>query len=102
MRCDDVRRIGKPPKPSGQRLWGNGTASEHVVEPWMDKIKDPEANEIKREREKNILLLFKRADLSGAYGNYRHAVQKTLDPIEIAVVRAEIAHGYFILKDKLR
>ena len=94
-----------PPKPSGQRLWGNGTASEHVVEPWMDKIKKRSRRQRNKARayRKHIKRLIQKGWPTGAYRKLSSAaVQKTLDPIEIAVVRAEIAHGYFIFgKDKL-
>ena len=82
----------KPPKPSGQRLWGNGTASEHAAEPWMDKIKKRSRRQRNKARayRKHIKRLIQKGWPTGAYRKLSSvAVQKTLDPIEIAVVRAE-------------
>ena len=61
----------------------------------------------KRKRAKaykrNIRSLIRKGWPTGAYRKLLStSFQKTLDPVEIAVARAEIAHGYFIFgKDKL-
>ena len=94
-----------PPKPSGQRLWGSGTVSEGAVEPWVARIKKRSTSKRKRAKayKRNIRSLIRKGWPTGAYRKLSSAsFQKTLDPVEVAVARAEIAHGYFIFgKDKL-
>mgnify|MGYP001158495037 FL=1 len=94
-----------PPKPSGQRLWGSGTVSEVAVEPWTARINKRSISKRKKAKayKRNIRSLIRKGWPTGAYRKLSSAsFQKTLDPVEIAVARAEIAHGYFIFgKDKL-
>ena len=94
-----------PPKPSGQRLWGSGTVSGDAVEPWKARIKKRSKSKRKNAKAhiRHIRSLIRKGWPTGAYRKLSSAsFQKTLDPVEIAVARAEIAHGYFIFgKDKL-
>lgn len=102
------RRIAgwkSPPKPSGKMLIGNGPSpigdrSRSYRSP--RKRASGTRGEVDRVR-KQIRRLIRNGWPTGAYNKLRaRRTKQLLDPIELAMARAEVAHGYFVFgKDAL-
>ena len=93
-----------PPRPTGKMLTGNGPTS---IGEGPGPYKSPRKRSSRSRREvtairKQIRRLIGRGWPTGAYRKLQaRRTRQVLDPVELAMARAEIAHGYFVFgKDK--
>ena len=93
-----------PPKPVGKYLRGNGPVPIYkTTSDYKSLIERPKhINRQASQYKKQVKDLIKKGWPTGAFEKLKSAnYLKVLHPVEVAIARAEIAHGYFIFgKDK--